>query len=205
MPQAWSLGLEMTFYLLIPWIIRYFSLPLITILIVLSMTVFGAAFSGKITPDWYGFRLLPGTLFMFLAGSLFYRKEGIYKILITFIFVTAGALLLLAYQHDYIYKFTNIKEALIGILIGIPVLGILSKFRFSALDEFLGNLSYGIFLNHFMFIYLGDIFFPMVDHYTRVAIVMLASCLAALASYFLVEVPALRWRHQFRKSLKPAH
>ena len=81
-PQAWSLGLEMTFYLIMPWIVRYFSLRMITTLMVLSIGVFLAAYAGRIDSDWYGYRLLPGTLFIFITGALFQQKEGIYRICI---------------------------------------------------------------------------------------------------------------------------
>lgn len=71
-PQTWSLGLELTFYLVIPWILVYCSQKQIYVLAGMSFLVFLAAYIGRINTDYFGYRLLPGTLFMFLVGSSFF-------------------------------------------------------------------------------------------------------------------------------------
>jgi peptidoglycan/LPS O-acetylase OafA/YrhL len=205
-PQAWSLGLEMTFYLIMPWIVRYFSLRMITTLMALSIAVFLAAYAGRINSDWYGYRLLPGTLFIFITGALFHQKEGIYRICIKIIFLLSGALLLLAYQTTSLYQLPYNKEVLLGILIGIPVIGVLKNIQFSATDEFFGNLSYGVFLNHFIVLWMIDKFYVINDGNYRAMIIISISCFFAFISYVFVEIPALTWRRRLRSAAhaKPA-
>ena len=72
MPQAWSLGLEACFYISIP-ILLVFDLEVIAF--VLSLGVFLLACFGQINPDFFGYRLLPGTLFIFLCGSFIFQRK----------------------------------------------------------------------------------------------------------------------------------
>ncbi|NJL07247.1 MAG: hypothetical protein HC900_02535, partial [Methylacidiphilales bacterium] len=66
LPQAWSLGLEAFFYLVFPWLIIF---PLRGIAFALSVLVFALAITGILDTELFGYKLLPGTLFMFLIGS----------------------------------------------------------------------------------------------------------------------------------------
>lgn len=45
-------------------------------------------------------------------------------------------------------------EVTLGIAVGIPLVYLLTKLKFHRMDEFLGNISYGVFLNHFVVMYL---------------------------------------------------
>nr|BFE97247.1 hypothetical protein GCM10020185_77830 [Pseudomonas brassicacearum subsp. brassicacearum] len=67
LPPAWSLGLEMCFYLLIPFLILYKTRG---IAFALSVTVFMVASLGYLDTDIYGYRLLPGVLFIFPLRQL---------------------------------------------------------------------------------------------------------------------------------------
>ena len=200
-PQTWSLGLEITFYLIVPWIVQYLSLRSTTILLMFSIGIFFVAYSGKINSDWYGYRLLPGTLFIFLVGTLYYQKDFIHLALIASVFSIAGVLFFIAYQHEALYKLPYNKEVLAGLLFGIPAIGMLKNYKFSVIDEFFGNLSYGVFLNHLIIIWLTNKLFLIKDIKTHAAIVIIFSCLLSFVSYLLIERPALRWRHKFRSGL----
>lgn len=66
MPQGWSLGLELTFYMVLPFILAFRARGLT---FALSMVVFILACTGMIPTNTWSYRLLPGTLFIFLCGS----------------------------------------------------------------------------------------------------------------------------------------
>ena len=200
-PQAWSLGLEMSFYLVIPWMLILLSKKIMVFFAALSMIVYLVAYRGLIDSDIYGYRLLPGTLFIFIVGSSFSWKDSCSKKFRGFSLVFAGVLLVFAYNNESIYKLPYTKEVLLGLVFGIMALSLLKEKRFSRVDEFFGDLSYGVFLNHFLIIWLMKKYF-LIDTFGFVGLSSLISlsCVLAVGSYFLLELPALRWRHKIRHS-----
>jgi len=56
--------------------------------------------------------------------------------------------LMLNPQIYSVHRWDFNKEVLLGLLLGIPALALTRTKDFSAWDESLGNLSYGVFLNH---------------------------------------------------------
>lgn len=70
-PPAWTLGLELQAYLALSLIIKFKFFKIIAS--VISLSVFFIATAGFINSDIWGYRLLPGTLFIFMIGSSLYR------------------------------------------------------------------------------------------------------------------------------------
>ena len=140
-PQSWSLGLEVTFYLVIPWILIYFSKRQVYTLACASFCIFLAAYFGIINSDFYGYRLLPGTLFMFIVGWSFFQNDSDSRKFRIIVLFSAGALLLIALLNESLYQMPYNKEVLVGLMIGILAVSTIRRFSFSNLDEFLGNLS----------------------------------------------------------------
>lgn len=201
-PQTWSLGLELTFYLVIPWILIYFSKRQIYILACASSCIFLAAYFGKINSDFFGYRLLLGTLFMFLVGWSFLQNDSGSRKFRIIVFLSAGALLLIAFPNKSLYQLPYNKEVLVGLLIGILAVSTISHLSFSNLDEFFGNLSYGVFLNHFIIIWLMQKFLAVkVFDIWNITILLISSCALAYGSFLLIERPALRWRHAIRNGI----
>lgn len=203
LPQTWSLGLEMTFYLVIPWMLVYFSSRQIYGIACASFLIFLTAYFGKINTDYFGYRLLLGTLFMFLVGWSFFKNDSNSRKFRTTI-LAAAALLLIAFLNPPLYQLPYNKEVLVGLVFGILAVSFLKHSRFSRLDEFFGNLSYGVFLNHLIINWSMYKFFG-VTNWNAINIVtwLIISCALALVSYYFVEVPALRWRHAIRNGTIP--
>lgn len=202
-PQTWSLGLESTFYLVIPWILIYCSKRQIYTLACASFCIFLAAYFGKINSDIFGYRLLLGTLFMFLVGWSFFQNDSDSRKFRIIVFLSAGALLLIAFFNKSLYQLPYNKEVLIGLMIGILAVSFIKNFSFSNFDEFLGNLSYGVFLNHFIIIWLMQKFLAVkVFDIWNITILLISSCVLAFGSFLYVERPALRWRHAIRNGIR---
>jgi peptidoglycan/LPS O-acetylase OafA/YrhL len=191
-PQSWSLGLESQFYIVIPLII---VLRARGMLFIASAMFFVLPYLGIIDSDMWGYRMLPGTLFMFLFGSFLYRRTstaalvGAYlAILVLFVWVAMHA----AMQRPFMF------EVLAGLLFGIPVILALSKIRFGALESFAGNLSYGVFLNQFFIFWVFQSFGlnSEAPWYPYAAIA--ASVGLAALSYALIERPVIALRRSVR-------
>ena len=205
LPQSWSLGLEITFYIVIPWVLIYCSKRQTYGIAAVSFLIFLAAYLGKIPSDYYGYRLLPGTLFMFLVGWSFFQNDNESCKFRRITFVAAAIMLLIAYLKKSIYGLPYNKEILLGLMVGIPAIGFVKRYRFSGIDEFLGNLSYGLFLNHIIIIWIMRKFFAVSKFDTaNVIILLLISSALSFCSFIFVERPALRWRHAIRYGTRTA-
>lgn len=198
LPPAWSLGLEVCFYLLIPFLLIF---RLRGVAFVLSVSVFLVACFGYIDTDIYGYRLLPGTLFMFLCGSYLYGTRARGMVIAA---STAGvaALIFVAIMAGLIERRPFNAEVTLGIALGIPAVYLLTRFKFHPVDEFLGNISYGVFLNHFVVMYLLRSFWPVAYDTPIVLAVLVLAFLFSGVSYYCVERPALKWRHRLRAGVK---
>lgn len=194
LPPAWSLGLECLFYIVIPFLV---VLNLRKSAFVASFFVFCAAFFSYIHADFWAYRLLPGVLFMFLCGSYLYnRGSGVLLV----VGVTILALFCcVAIQFAVLPQGIWNTEITAGIAIGVPVVHFLSKIKSNKIDKFLGDISYGVFLNHFVVMYA---FWAMgYSGFTPVFIasVIVLSIVCSIFSYRYVERPALKWRHARRE------
>ncbi|WLH33596.1 acyltransferase [Pseudomonas sp. FP2196] len=198
LPPAWSLGLEVCFYLLIPFLLIF---RLRGVAFVLSVSVFLVACFGYIDTDTYGYRLLPGALFMFLCGSYLYGARARGMVIAA---STAGvvALIFVAIMTGLIERRPFNAEVTLGIALGIPAVYLLTRFKFHRVDELLGNISYGVFLNHFVVMYALHALWPADYDAQRVITVLMLSLLLSCVSYYYVERPVLALRHRLRRGVR---
>ena len=200
MPQAWSLGAEALFYAAFPFILLLRARRAAA---AASLGVFLIAVSGRIDTDIFGYRLLPGTLFIFLLGSFIYDGRGgraprwlAAAWLAAFaLFAAAGLTGRLALPYN--------KEVIAGLLIGLPAVWCLRRQPSGRLDALAGNLSYGVFLSHNAVIFALQGRGVDVAQPGWAAAVVLACCGLAYLSYALVEEPFLRLRRSLRAAPGP--
>jgi peptidoglycan/LPS O-acetylase OafA/YrhL len=194
-PPAWSLGAEIQFYLLIPLLLLF---RLRTLAFLVGLAVFGAAAWGRLHTDTFGYRLLPGVLVFFLMGAALYdarntsRTRGM-------VIVAAGVLAAITFgfvlSHFGRLMSPYNPETLIGIVIGLPLVYWLGKLPQQSLDNRLGDLSYGVFLNHFL---IQWAFVGRPDGALEFAGYLAASLALSMLTQRLVERPVLRWRRNLR-------
>lgn len=195
-PPAWSLGAEIQFYLLIPVLLL---LNLRWLAVAIGSVVFAMAAIGWLNTDYFGYRLLPGVLLFFLLGSFMFdvkdssiSKRKFLGIALLLLIVVVSALSY--FQHlERPYN----RETLIGIACGLPLLAWLGTAQQTKWDDRLGDLSYGVFLNHFL-IQWGILGVPAnaAELISYVGISLVASYI----SQRLVEQPVLKWRKKLRQN-----
>jgi peptidoglycan/LPS O-acetylase OafA/YrhL len=142
-PQAWSLGLEAMFYAVFPFILIF---RIRNVAALMSFAVFLAAHLGMIDQDLWGYRYLPGTLFIFICGSWLESPRTDWERRLPFILCSIAALLLMA---TYVTSLPADRSVMLGLVLGIPAVAFLKKLgERSRVSAFAGDLSYGVFLNH---------------------------------------------------------
>ena len=202
-PQAWSLGLELTFYATVPFLLKKWNWRKIYFFAYTSMLFFLLPFFGLINSDWYGYRLLPGVFFIFIIGmssvdSSIKRKQTYLISCRLFL----GLLLTYSYTRSYLYELQFNKEVLLGAFIATFLIPNIST-NSSKWDNWCGDLSYGVFLNHILIATLINSYFP--SYSSRIVGVV---CLVTTAivfsglSYYLVERRAVVLRRELRMSLQ---
>jgi peptidoglycan/LPS O-acetylase OafA/YrhL len=199
-PPAWSLGAELQFYLLAP--------------LMLIWPRFGCALGllslGVHAMAWFGYRLLPGVLWVFGLGMLLFRLHGSQRLgkarWANWLAWSAPAAALLIYGLLYrngLHSAPYHAEVLLGWGLGLPLLNWLAQRPRQAWDERLGDWSYGVFLNHFLLIWLLFDRSP-VGFLDRLGLVAASLTLSAVMQRW-VEQPVLRWRRHFRRVSNPIH
>jgi peptidoglycan/LPS O-acetylase OafA/YrhL len=148
-PQAWSISLELTFYLLAPLLMAWRTRSLVLIS-VLSLT-FNLVFAWMINPNLsklLNYFFFPTQLYLFVLGILAYRYSG--KCLSILGKKGQVGIVALAFGMIGLYQFIplHFKNALcvVAVVMVIPVL-----FRWtknSTFNKHLGDLSYPIYIGH---------------------------------------------------------
>jgi peptidoglycan/LPS O-acetylase OafA/YrhL len=168
--QAWTIGLEILYYLIAPFIVRRKnSIILLLILLSLSLRIF-IYYGLKLKFDPWTYRFFPTELIYFLLGTLIYRGYVLIKkqaISANFQYLTAGfTLLFTLFYSNILWSFTDRLAHtsihafyLISFIIALPFLFLLTRnWNF---DRTIGELSYPIYLSHGVIIYLTK---NMINH-----------------------------------------
>lgn len=160
-PQAWSIGVEIWFYMLAPMLTRWSTRALI---ILISITLLGRiAFFFFFPGHYYGafnYRFFPFELTLFLMGSLAYRA---YKViswsrlgeqrtcLIAVLPILLPIFLTISFRGIDPFSSESVRWLyLISVAFCLPALFFATKAM--SLDKLIGELSYPIYLSQFVVI-----------------------------------------------------
>lgn len=166
-PQAWTISLELVFYLLAPFIVRK-KLSLIIPLVILSFIIKMFFFNAGLKGDPWNYRFFPFEIGFFLAGNICYRlyeKIRSYNLHVDRLYwPITFVLVVTSYFYGKISLHIFIREYLYYLLIFtcIPLLFISSKGK--KLDTFLGELSYPLYISHmFVLLILTKLDIPLYE------------------------------------------
>jgi len=202
-PQAWTLGLEIYFYLLAPLLVRrgpIFIAAMIAASLALRMALqWSFGFSGN---PW-SYRFFPSEIALFLAGSLGYyvyaSKDEAQRAQAKTLLSMAAALLFVCLainKWDGLERIASLS-LLAAVVVGVPEL--FERTKNVAWDKYLGELSYPLYICHFLF---GWIVLPNTLPGVYLALVL--SLAMSIALYHLVDRPVDAWRQRRLRKREPA-
>lgn len=149
-PQAWTIGLEITFYLIAPFLVRK-KMKFIFVLILISALLRILLYSNGLTNDPWSYRFFPTELFFFLLGTVayhFYKKIDPLNIKVSYLKLIYVFILLFTLFYSFIPFLYKILVYLFAFFLSIPFIFILSK-KWKK-DRYVGELSYPIYISHML-------------------------------------------------------
>jgi peptidoglycan/LPS O-acetylase OafA/YrhL len=201
-PQAWSMSLELMFYALAPFLVRRHWLVLLTYIV--------ASYVGRKLLMVYGFdgsgfvyRFFPIELGLFLAGVLAHRAYAFFKARWgTVSLAFAGSVTATLIAMMFIMRWWDIWEShrfYALVVIALPSLFVVSQR--SALDRWLGELSYPIYLCHLGVLEIGGViaaaaFGPVQDRDMLMLVLIIATVVVSAAYVYWIDAPFDRWRQR---------
>lgn len=151
-PQAWTLGVELSFYLLAPFFLR--SLKWVLVLFLASLCLRGVLlYLGVAQTDPWSYRFFPMELALFLAGSLSHRLllpawRKLCKRAHYLPEIATGLFVLYTVFHFSVTFNHNLRDALaLVVFVAIMPLTFIFQGRYR-LDRRIGSLSYPIYISH---------------------------------------------------------
>ncbi len=158
--QAWTLSLELIFYFLAPFFNR---LKTKYLLLIMSLSLFLRLFlySKGLNHDPWNYRFFPTELIFFLAGILMYR---IYILIKTKKFKFLSIYSFLFYISYLIYyqflPHERTKQLILFLFSFIFIPFIFNLFKNNKIDRFIGELSFPVYISHFLII-------DILTHFTK--------------------------------------
>ncbi|NLS06855.1 acyltransferase [Rhizobium sp. P32RR-XVIII] len=184
----WSLSVEIYFYLLAPFIVRLSTMR------IAGLTL--AAFAFRMGLYWSGVPLLPWRYFLFpsdfvffLMGVLAYRLLG--RIDAKPIGIAAATLLFGLVTYEPFWGFKDLDQWqcwMFYILVAACTPLIFNLTKKSAVDNFLGHLSYPIYLGHLFMLSLVARFYN-VGPLDKTGVALVLTFALAIAIYTIIDRP----------------
>jgi peptidoglycan/LPS O-acetylase OafA/YrhL len=209
-PPAWTLSLELTFYLLAPWLVRRSARFLgALILASIALRIF-LRYGLGLTNDPWTYRFFPTELAFFLAGAMAYQIYRELKNNPPSAHQLRAWLIALLIAF-FVYQFIPAPARPAGqwlfyllAFFAIPRIFLLSKS--SPLDRYIGELSYPVYLTHFIVItFLQLVWYRL--HWTGgfgIAVVIGTLAASMLLIQFLINpIDRLRQRRAEKMPLHP--
>lgn len=196
-PQAWSVALELWFYLSAPLLVRLRARTLLA-LGAASLVLHAALSAGGVDGANAAHHLFPAQLHLFLAGVLSHRLYRRFRGLPQSLGLCASAVLcaaIVGYRHlGDPWRFPLLALLLAG---AMPL--VFGAMRHRRWDRFLGDLSYPFYLVQFLVIALADRLTPELGGPGLTALALAG----AVVLYLAVDRPVSRLRRRRLRAAPP--
>lgn len=200
-PQAWSISIELMFYLIAPFLVtKKIKWQIAVILLSVTAKVY-FGLNHYLYFDPWSYRFFPFELGHFMAGSLAYQiytriKNKELSDIIAYLFLAFSVAVIFFFKsfstNDYLYS------AVFYVIFAAGLPFIFKSFKNNRFDRTIGELSFSIYIVHLLVVSLYRPFFlqeiTLVKYYGYA--VVITSLLIALGLHYTVVVPLEKWRQK---------
>ncbi len=198
-PQAWTIGVEIAFYLIAPFLVRR-RIRFVVALLLLSLLLRVILYYSGLKHDPWSYRFFPTEIFFFLLGAIAYHmykkldRMNIKKLHLKRVF---GFILLFTLFYSWLPSTYKMYVYLLFFFMSIPFVFMLSKNWKK--DRYIGELSYPIYISHILVaMIVGYIEKPAIENPGLVTVI-----LTILVSIILNELISKKVESIRQRRLKP--
>lgn len=147
-PQAWTIGIEIAFYLIAPFIVRR-NVKVICVLIFISLLLRFFLSRNGLSNDPWSYRFFPTELAFFLLGSVSYHIYiRVRNMNLPNVYLIVSWVLLLSFTISYSFLQIPGKRFIYLFVFFICLPFIFSLTKSWKKDRYIGDLSYPIYISH---------------------------------------------------------
>lgn len=201
-PQAWSIGLEISFYLLVPFVLIRSNVWILALAVGSLAIKYALNYLGYSDDPWT-YRFFPSELSMFLMGSLAYKiynRNFMSQSIRGAWFLTYIILIALMFAYPYISLSVEIKKYFFILLILLLIGVVFERTKALKFDRFLGLLSYPVYCSHVLVLMVLADFRNTGSIYSTLCVFLLVM-LVSLGLYWFVEKPVDKYRLKYKSNL----
>lgn len=201
-PASWALGVELMFYVFAPFFAKMKNMTLIKLITLSFGLRFFLYFWGFKNDPW-NYRFFPTELALFLIGGIVFRGYNLIKthpfMNQKIAFYACNGLLLgaLLFFKKIPFGYSTAYWFVLGLaILLLPLIFQNSKNKF---DAFLGDLSYPIYLSHWLILTLTHRYFPLEQKDMQNAIALIGTLIFSSILIILVQKPIDKYRKKYRE------
>ena len=155
-PQAWTIGIEITFYLIAPFIVVR-KLKYVLLFIAASILLRLGLMKSGLSFDPWSYRFFPTELVFFLLGTVgyfIYKRIADLAIKKHYLFLVFLSILTLTVTYSYLNIPYKVYLYPLLFFISVPFIFVLSKKW--KVDRWIGELSYPVYISHILVLMVVD-------------------------------------------------
>lgn len=201
---TFSLANEVLFYLLVPIIL---VTPFATFgMAILSLTFFCLATNNIIPNCAFSYWVLPGPLIFFLIGHFICQKKWFPLVLTMLILCGNHVLLIISGFADKANEASTgfTLDIYNGLYLGVLAILILRNFSSNRIDDWLGSISYGMFLCHLPLMHALGHLTPRLMQVleSHISLLILTSSCFGAFSFYVIEKPIRKYGRKIQMKIQ---
>jgi peptidoglycan/LPS O-acetylase OafA/YrhL len=204
-PPAWSLGIELTFYLIAPFLFRL-RLSLLLGAMLLSILLRVILVGNGLSFDPWSYRFFPTEIALFIAGALAQIASAPLRGSLPKIFrygpIATALIIALIVLFPFLPGSIAAKSIALYVTLAICLPIIFESAKSNKTDRYIGDLSYELYISHWTVVLVMHRAFGTAHTFLATLSILLMSLASAIILGIAIDFPLRRLRARVRESAK---